>query len=84
MPPLVAREDWAILSMKHLTTSDHARGVDRCIYGAVSQALGRLQPPDEWLLLGLLSTNFYGVIGSEAECPLQGDDIRPTPHPIRF
>ena len=64
MPPLVAGEDWAILSMKHLTTSGHATGVDRCVYGAVSQALGRLQPPDEWLLSGLLSTNFYGVFGS--------------------
>lgn len=53
---------------EHLTTSGHATRVDRCVYGAVSQALGRLQPPDGWLLLGLLSTNFYGVVGSRAAC----------------
>jgi hypothetical protein len=55
---------------EHLITSGHATRVDRCVYGAVSQALGRLQPPDGWLLLGLLSTNFYGVVGSGSVRPL--------------
>lgn len=62
----VRLEQLSNLLDEHLTTSGHATRVDRCVYGAVSQALGRLQPPDGWLLLGLLSTNFYGVVGSEA------------------